>query len=256
MSAEPETPVAADPVMTLTEHLSELRLRIFIGLLAIGIGTVVGWFLAPYAINLLKAPVAGPLVFTAPSGAFFLQLKLALMIGVALASPVVLYELWAFVSPGLTPHERRVARPWVPMALVFLVLGIGVAYLILPATIGFLLGFAIPGVVEPLITVDAYFGFVTTMFLAFGLVMQFPIVIVLLSKVGLVSGRQAAARPALRPRRHIRRCRRGYTRRRPLQPGGHGRRHVPAVRVHDLAGEPVRAPLGAVRLRHPDADVH
>jgi len=187
MSAEPETPVAADPVMTLTEHLSELRLRIFIGLLAIGIGTIVGWFLAPYAINLLKAPIAGPLVFTAPSGAFFLQLKLALMIGVALASPVVLYELWAFVSPGLTPHERRVARPWVPMALVFLVLGIGVAYLILPATIGFLLGFAIPGVIEPLITTDAYFGFVTTMFLAFALVMQFPIVIVLLNKVGIVS---------------------------------------------------------------------
>ncbi len=187
MSAEPEAPVAADPVMTLTEHLSELRLRIVIGLLAIGIGTVVGWFLAPSAIDLLKAPIAGPLVFTAPSGAFFLQLKLALMIGVALASPVVLYQLWAFVSPGLTPHERRVARPWVPMALVFLVLGIGVAYLILPATVGFLLGFAIPGVVEPLITVDAYFGFVTTMFLAFGLVMQFPIVIVLLSKVGLVS---------------------------------------------------------------------
>lgn len=187
MSAQPEIPAVMDPVMTITEHLSELRLRIFIGLLAIGIGTIIGWFLAPHAITLLKGPISGPLVFTSPSGAFFLQLKLALMIGVALASPIVLYQLWAFVSPGLTPHERRVARPWVPMALVFLVLGIAIAYVILPATVGFLLGFAIPGVVEPLITVDAYFGFVTTMFLAFGLVMQFPIVIVLLSKVGLVT---------------------------------------------------------------------
>jgi sec-independent protein translocase protein TatC len=173
--------------MTLTEHLNELRLRIFIALFAVALGTVAGWFLAPHAITLLKAPIQGPLVFSAPGGAFFLQLKLALMIGVALASPVVLYELWAFVSPGLTPRERRVARPWVPLALLFLALGIVIAYLILPATTAFLLGFAIPGVVEPLITVDAYFGFVTTLFLAFGLVMQFPIVLMLLSKVGLVN---------------------------------------------------------------------
>ncbi len=173
--------------MTVSEHLGELRRRIFIGLLAVVVGAGIGWFLAPQAIVLLKAPIPGPLVFTAPGGALFLQLKIALLIGLALGSPVVLYQLWAFVSPGLTPRERRVARPWIPLALVFLVLGIGVAYVVLPYTAAFLLGFAIPGVIEPLITADAYFGFVTTMFLAFGLVMQFPIVIVLLAKVGLVS---------------------------------------------------------------------
>lgn len=174
-------------VMTVVEHLSELRRRIFIGLFAVAVGALIGFFLAPDAIRILKAPISGPLYFTAPSSAFFLQLKLALMIGLALASPVVLYQLWAFIAPGLTPRERRLALPWVPLGLIFLAVGIGVAYFILPFAVGFMLGFAIPGVIDPLITADAYFGFVTNMFLAFGLVMEFPIVLVLLSKVGIVS---------------------------------------------------------------------
>jgi sec-independent protein translocase protein TatC len=173
-------------VMTLVEHLSELRRRIFVGLAAVVIGAAIGFAVAPEVIRILEAPIHQPLYFTAPGGALFLQMKLALMIGIALGSPVVLYELWAFVSPGLTERERRVIRPWVPLALLFTALGIGVAYVILPLTAGFLLSFQIPGVVEPLITADAYFGFVTTMFLAFGLVMQFPLVIVLLAKVGIV----------------------------------------------------------------------
>ena len=146
-----------------------------------------GFFVTPQAIAILKAPIPQPLYFTSPGGAFFLQIKLALMIGIAIASPIVLYQLWAFVSPGLTPNERRTIRPWVPLSLIFLLLGIAVAYVTLPFATGFLLGFAIPGVVEPLITADAYFGFVTTLFLAFGLVMQFPFVILLLSKVGIVT---------------------------------------------------------------------
>jgi sec-independent protein translocase protein TatC len=173
--------------MTLVEHLSELRLRIFVSLLAVTIGSIIGFYLAPNVVDVLRAPVNAPLVFTTLGGAFFVQLKIALMIGVALASPVVLYQLWAFVSPGLTARERRVARPWIPLAIVFLVLGVGVAYMILPFTVGFLLSFQRPGVIEPLITLEAYIGFVTTMFLVFGLVMQFPIVLVLLSKVGIVN---------------------------------------------------------------------
>jgi sec-independent protein translocase protein TatC len=173
--------------MSLVEHLTELRRRIFIAILAVVIGAVVGFWLAPDVIRLLKTPIPGPLLFRQPGGAFFLQVKLALMVGIALASPVILYQFWAFVSPGLTPRERRVARPWVPLALLFLVLGIAVAYLILPLTVGFLLGFQIPGVLEPAIFAEDYFGFVTTMFLAFGLVMEFPIVLVLLAKVGLVT---------------------------------------------------------------------
>jgi sec-independent protein translocase protein TatC len=183
---------AEEAVMTVVEHLSELRRRIFISVVAIAIGSVVGYLVTPDVIRNLKdlGGIARPLIFTSPGGALFLQLKLALMIGIALSSPIVLYELWSFVSPGLTPSERRGIRPWVPLSLLFLALGIGVAYVTLPLATGFLLGFAIAGVVEPLITTDAYFGFVTTMFLVFGLVMQFPFVILLLSKVGVFSADQ------------------------------------------------------------------
>lgn len=173
--------------MSLVEHLSELRLRVFICVVAVLLGAIFGFYISPALIDLLRAPVGEPLVTTTVGGAFFLRLKIGLIVGAALASPIVLYQLWAFVSPGLTPTERRAARPWVPLVIVFLLLGVGVAYLTLPYTVGFLLSFTIPGAIEPLITAESYFGFVTTMFLAFGLVMQFPIVLVLLSKLGIVS---------------------------------------------------------------------
>ena len=174
--------------MTLVEHLSELRFRVVVAIFAIALGSVIGYFVSPQVIDLLRAPLGDrPLVFTSIAGAFFVRLKLALLIGIVIASPVVFYQLWAFVSPGLTPSERSVVRPWIPFALILLAAGIGVGYLILPYTAAFLLSFQVPGAIEPLITVESYFGFVTTMFLAFGLVFQFPIVLVLLAKVGIVS---------------------------------------------------------------------
>ncbi len=184
----PPAPAAGDgAVMSLVDHLAELRRRLFISILAIVVGSVVGLFLAPRAIEILKTPVPGPLRFTDLGGAFFIQLKVAVVIGVVLAMPVILWQLWKFVAPGLTPEERRLARPWVPLALLFFAIGVAVAYFVLPFASAFLLGFAVPGVLEPLITAEAYFGFVTMLFLAFGLVMEFPIVLVLLSKVGIVS---------------------------------------------------------------------
>lgn len=172
--------------MSLVEHLTELRRRLLVGILGVGVGTAIGYWLGPEVIRLLGEPIDGALQFRQPGGAFFLRLKLALMIGVTLGLPVLLYQFWGFVSPGLTQSERSAARPWVPLSLVFLAAGIGVAYLILPVTVEFLLGFQIPGVLEPLIFADEYFGFVIGMFLAFGLVMEFPVLLVLLAKVGLV----------------------------------------------------------------------
>jgi sec-independent protein translocase protein TatC len=176
--------------MTLVEHLSELRRRLFICIVAVVIGGVVGWYFVPQVIDLLSAPIPGPLVFITPGGAFFLYFKIAVIIGLALALPVILYELWAFVAPGLTPQERRGIRPWIPLSIVFFVLGMAVAYVTLPLAAAFLLSFAIPGLLQPLITAESYFGFVTTLFLVFGLVMQFPFVILLLSKVGIVTVEQ------------------------------------------------------------------
>ena len=181
----PEPPDAT--VMELVDHLAELRRRLIIAIAAVAAGSVLGLVVAPTAIGILKAPVPGPLRFTDLGGAFFIQVKVAVVIGVMLSMPVILYQVWAFVSPGLTTDERRLARPWVPLALAFFVVGVVVAYVILPFASGFLLGFSIPGVLDPLITAEAYFGFVTTLFLAFGLVMEFPIVLVLLAKVGILT---------------------------------------------------------------------
>ena len=177
-------------LMTLREHLFELRRRLVISLLAVGAGTIVGIFLAPQAATILAEPIPGPLWYTEPAGGLMLHLKLALMIGLALGFPVLLYQVWAFVSPGLTDRERRLARPWIPLATLFLVAGVVMAYAVLPYAVAFLLGFQISGVIQPLITTEAYFGFVTTMFIAFALVMQLPVALILLARAGIVSSQR------------------------------------------------------------------
>jgi sec-independent protein translocase protein TatC len=117
---------------------------------------------------------------------FAIQLRIAIIAGVILAMPILLFQIWRFVAPGLTPSERRTVRPWVPLALVFFALGVGIAYLVLPYAVSFLLSFTDDRLVANT-AAGPYFDFVTTMFLAFGLVMEFPILLVGLSRVGIVT---------------------------------------------------------------------
>ncbi len=175
--------------MPLFDHLSELRRRIAIALLAVALGTVVGFVFGQRIIEVLKAPYGdAPLLLLAPGEGFFITLKVALATGIVLGMPVILFELWRFISPGLTSEERRIARPWVPLALVFFVAGVTVAYFVLPFAIAFLSSFGSGDLpLENAWTADGYFGFVATMFIGFGLVMEYPIVLVLLSKVGIVT---------------------------------------------------------------------
>jgi sec-independent protein translocase protein TatC len=177
-----------DAPMSLVDHLSELRRRIVRALLAILAGSVVGFWLGDAIVNFLKAPlpIEQPLVFTSIGDPFAIRLRIAIVTGILLAMPVILYQGWAFVSPGLTAVERRAARPWIPLALGFFAFGVIVAYAVLPFAAQFLLSFATPAV-QPLLTAREYFDFVSTMFLAFGLLMEFPIVLVGLSRVGLVT---------------------------------------------------------------------
>jgi sec-independent protein translocase protein TatC len=183
-------------VMTLVDHLSELRWRLFKSLLAIAIGMTLGFVLSADVVAMLSAPIPGdePLFFTGLGDAFAIRLKIAFVIGVIVAMPVLLYQGWQFIAPGLTANERRMARPWIPLALFFFALGVTIAYIVLPFAATFLLGFTTPDL-QPLITAGSYFDFVTTMFLAFGLVMEFPIVLYGLSRVGIAtSARLSAAR--------------------------------------------------------------
>jgi sec-independent protein translocase protein TatC len=187
---EPTHPAPAAPddaVMPLFDHLAELRRRIAVALLAVAIGAVVGFILAPRIIEIVKAPYGtAPLLLLNPGEGFFINLKIALVTGVVLGMPVILFELWRFVSPGLTSQERRLARPWVPIALAFFIIGVVVAYVVLPFAVAFLSAFG-TGALQNAWTADGYFGFVAMLFLGFGLVMEYPIVLVLLSKVGIVT---------------------------------------------------------------------
>jgi sec-independent protein translocase protein TatC len=177
--------------MTLTGHIVELRNRLLIAAFSLVPGSIVGFVFSDRIVHVLKAPLPTnqPLVALGLTEPFMIQLQVAVTAGAILAMPVILYEFWAFVSPGLSPSERASARPWVPMAILFFAVGVGVAYFILPYAAGFLYGFQTPDITL-MLTADAYFGFVTTLFLAFGLVMEFPIFLVLLSKLGIVTSKR------------------------------------------------------------------
>lgn len=189
---EPAPPPATSPgdgsVMSLVEHLGELRTRIFRSVLAIAVGAIVGFAVSDQIISILKSAIPGdsPLFFTGLGDAFVIKMKIAIVVGIILSMPVLLFQLWSFVSPGLTPSERRAARPWIPIALLFFALGTGIAFVVLPFAATFLISFTSADL-QPLITAGSYFDFVTTMFLAFGLVMEFPILLIGLSRVGILT---------------------------------------------------------------------
>jgi sec-independent protein translocase protein TatC len=192
-SPEPDPPPAAPAAgeMTLVDHLVELRNRLIKVVLAVAVASVLGFLVSDQVISILRAPIPGdrPLFYTGLGDAFVIKLKVAIVVGVIISMPVILYQVWAFVAPGLTVAERRTVRPWIPLALVFFAIGTGIAYLILPFAAAFLLGFSSADL-QPLITAGAYFDFVTTMFLAFGLIMEFPILLYGLSRVGIVTSQR------------------------------------------------------------------
>ncbi|MEO8463189.1 MAG: twin-arginine translocase subunit TatC [Chloroflexota bacterium] len=185
---EPVRPAEPAEGMALVDHLTELRNRIAWSLLAVAIGAVVGFIGGESIIGFLAAPLptGEPLVYTGIGDPFAIRLQIAIAAGVILAMPVILWQVWRFVAPGLTESERRSILPWIPAALVFFATGVTIAYVILPFAAAFLLAFQTADL-KPLLTAREYFSFVTTMFLAFGLLMEFPILLVGLSRVGIVT---------------------------------------------------------------------
>lgn len=182
--------------MSLLEHLEELRRRLIIIVAAILVAAIVGFVLSQSIIDLLinRLPAGyDKLYFTGVADAFGVRVKVALFAGIAIAMPIILYEVWRFVTPGLTTRERRLIWPMLTGALVLFALGMTVGYVIIPFALGFLLSFGEPGKIEPLLTINEYVGFVTTMMLAFGLVLEFPIVLIALARVGVLSYSRIAA---------------------------------------------------------------
>jgi sec-independent protein translocase protein TatC len=184
----------ADRTMTLVDHLGELRTRLIRSILAVAIGAVIGFILSQrvrqYLIELLPS---GHVQALSPGDGFAISLRIAIVIGIIIAMPVLLYQLWAFIAPGLTTNERRIIRPWIPLALFFFALGVAIAWIILPFALTFLLSFTDAYITGDSLAATPYFDFVTTMFLAFGLLMEFPIVLYALSRVGIVTSARLAS---------------------------------------------------------------
>lgn len=178
-----------EATMSLLDHLEELRSRIIVIAIAVALSAVGGFFLADPLIVLLSGPLEASdatLIQTGVGEAFGVTIQLALMTGIVLAMPVILYEIWAFVTPGLTRPERRLVWPLLGVAVLLFAAGVALGYLLIPLAVGFLLDFAIEGV-PPLIGLGDYIGFVTMFLLAFGLALQFPVILYLLARVGILS---------------------------------------------------------------------
>jgi sec-independent protein translocase protein TatC len=183
-----------DVPVSFLDHLDELRSRIIKSLVAVGIGTFVAFFLNEQILAILVHPyeVAIPdadLAYFRPTEAFSLVMRLSLFGGVVLASPVILYQIWRFVAPALTPKEKR----WgIPLTVVFAVLflaGIAVGYWALSRGLGFLLGFG-GDTLQPVIGAEFYLSFAMRFILAFGVSFEFPVFIFAAAAFGVVSSAQ------------------------------------------------------------------
>ena len=182
--------------MSMVEHLEELRRRLMVVIAAIAVAAIAGFFVSETVLNILRAPLPDEfqtLFFTSPAGAFVARLKIAGFVGVALAMPVIMYELYRFVTPGLLPGERRLLWPFLLAGVLLFALGVVIGYLILPLALTFLYGFAGEGI-EPLPVLEEYIGFVTTLLIVFGLMLQFPVVLFVLSRLGIVTPSWLASR--------------------------------------------------------------
>src|ERR1044071_6255937 len=120
--------------MPLTGHLAELRGRLLWTMLAIAVGGAVGFAYGEQLITLLRGalPPDVKLIQIELGDGFSIRIQIALVVGIILAMPVILWHLWRFVAPGLTPNEQRAVLPWIPVALAFFALGVAVAYVVLP----------------------------------------------------------------------------------------------------------------------------
>ncbi len=187
--------------MTLVEHVRELRDRLFRASLAVVAGLIVGFVLAQPAFDLLKEPycnlpdstnadgVCQGFLQLSPADGFLLKLKLALWIGLIVAAPVWLYQLWAFIAPGLHRHERKWAYVFVAIAAPLFAGGAVLAYLVVDKGLAFLMESGVTGLSTQL-EVTRYISFVTTMILLFGVAFEFPLILLMLNFTGVATARR------------------------------------------------------------------
>ncbi len=192
--------------MPLMEHIRELRNRVFKALLAVTLASIAGWYLYPPVWKFLEAPycrlpakvVTGlthntscQLYVTGLFDSLFLRLKLAIAIGIIISAPFWLYQLWAFIAPGLHAREKRWAYLFAGAAFPLFGIGGTIAYFAMTKGLRFLLG-VVPHHVVPLITINTYLGYATAMLLIFGVAFELPLVMVLLNLSGVLTHKRFA----------------------------------------------------------------
>ncbi|MGH7597377.1 MAG: twin-arginine translocase subunit TatC [bacterium] len=204
-SGEKETSKKNEKEMPFLEHLEELRSRLIKVLLAVVFFTMLSWFfidhiftflVAPYkqAIALANEKIKDPaqaqtlrLIYLNPTGGFMIFLKLAITVGILASIPVIVYQLWQFVAPGLLTNEKRTV-PWIVFftTLCFLAGATFCYFVVLKYGLGFLLTFQ-SETLAPMVSIDEYFGFVTILLVVFGLVFEMPVIAYFLTRIGLLT---------------------------------------------------------------------
>jgi len=178
--------------MSFFDHLGELRRRILNSLIAVGVAFAACWYFADEIFRVFRTLIdesGAKLNQTEFTDAFTVQLKMALMAAIFLASPFILAQVWLFISPGLYRRERRYAGPFVVSATILFVLGGLFAYYIaLPTGLKFLIDMGKGLEIETLISVSLAFNLVFALIVGMGVVFEIPALIFLLSRIGIVSG--------------------------------------------------------------------
>ena len=192
-----------DQEMTLNAHLEELRRRLIVCAMAVGLAFCATYYFSKELFRLLMAPLLAVmpseqgLIFTGLPEAFFTYLKVALVAAIFASSPVILYEIWRFIAPGLFSSEKKYIFPFVFLSTIFFVGGALFGYyVVFPFGFSFFVGFA-TDFIRPMPSVKEYFSFATKMLFAFGVVFELPVFTMFLSRIGLVNHRMLS-----RQRRH------------------------------------------------------
>jgi sec-independent protein translocase protein TatC len=176
--------------MPLMSHLVELRSRIIKSVVAVAVGSVVGFIFYRDILEILARPYEGatdqPLAFFQPTEPFSLALRVALFGGTILASPVIIYQIWRFIGPALTNREKRYVYPLSGVIAVLFAAGVMLGYFTLPLALRVLFSFA-GDLLEETVGVNFYFSFAMRFILAFGIAFQFPVFLFAAAALGLVS---------------------------------------------------------------------
>jgi sec-independent protein translocase protein TatC len=193
--SEPEASTTPDAAgidehgkMSFFDHLTELRTRIVWSLVPAGIGLLISLYFTTTVMRFLSSHLKTELVFTTPTEAFWTYMKVAMIMGLFIAMPIILWNVWAFVAPGLHKHERKYAAPFVIIgSLLFIGGGAFAMLVVVPFAISFLVSFGQDQGLKPMITISSYIDFILKFTLAFGVVFEMPVVITLLSMLGVVT---------------------------------------------------------------------